>query len=209
MKVRCAYCKAEFTVKTYRGVRCPSCARVVLLPTSSRPPWVNSSQRGRAGDRLALGRSVAPLALARMQRPLFTLGLAIAVVVGLAILLAPGRSSGPYTIASAPEEVARRELIVLQAALARFALDCKRYPDAGEGLAALLNNPGLFGWKGPYVTLLRNDPWGRPYLYRPDADIQGGIIVSAGPDGIGGSADDIRPPPLDGRALETYLRGPA
>jgi hypothetical protein len=28
--------------------------------------------------------------------------------------------------------------------------DCGRYPSEEEGLAALLTNPGVAGWRGPY-----------------------------------------------------------
>jgi hypothetical protein len=35
-------------------------------------------------------------------------------------------------------------------ALALFFTDCGRYPTEEEGLAALLANPGITGWQGPY-----------------------------------------------------------
>jgi Type II secretion system (T2SS), protein G len=35
--------------------------------------------------------------------------------------------------------------------VAIFRLDCGRFPTEQEGLMALLVNPGLDGWKGPYL----------------------------------------------------------
>lgn len=35
-------------------------------------------------------------------------------------------------------------------ALALFYADCGRYPTEEEGLGALLRNPGLDAWRGPY-----------------------------------------------------------
>jgi len=34
--------------------------------------------------------------------------------------------------------------------LASFRLDCGRYPTQAEGLGALLNDPDIKGWQGPY-----------------------------------------------------------
>ena len=42
----------------------------------------------------------------------------------------------------------RHELLVQ---VGRFTLDCGRYPTEREGLHALLVNPGLDGWRGPYL----------------------------------------------------------
>jgi len=46
------------------------------------------------------------------------------------------------------EENLKHELLV---AVGRFALDCGRYSAQQEGFRVLLENPGLAGWKGPYL----------------------------------------------------------
>lgn len=46
------------------------------------------------------------------------------------------------------EESLRHELLVQ---VGRFALDCGRYPTLREGFTVLLTNPGIDGWKGPYL----------------------------------------------------------
>ena len=46
------------------------------------------------------------------------------------------------------ESSLRHELLVQ---VGRFTLDCGRYPTEQEGLKALLVDPGVQGWKGPYL----------------------------------------------------------
>jgi general secretion pathway protein G len=43
-----------------------------------------------------------------------------------------------------------------------------RYPTMEEGLKVLVDAPtGSQGkWRGPYINLLRADPWDHPYEYR-------------------------------------------
>ena len=63
-------------------------------------------------------------------------------------------------------------------------------PAAGQGLAALLSDPGVAGWNGPYVTNAfsgdptgyRKDAWGTNYIYNPAA----GTITSLGSDAASG-----------------------
>jgi hypothetical protein len=50
--------------------------------------------------------------------------------------------------------------------------------------------------QGSYPADLRQigserDVWGKPYLYRTEGDVKSVVIVSAGPDGIFGTADDV------------------
>lgn len=76
-----------------------------------------------------------------------------------------------------------------------FRLHAFRYPSTDEGLEALVSPPGSADasdrWKGPYLTKVPNDPWGRPYLYlspgtRADID-----VYTLGRDGQpGGEGED-------------------
>ena len=78
-------------------------------------------------------------------------------------------------------------------ALRTFELDCMRTPTEQEGLMALTENPGLKGWRGPYLrsetTLV--DPWGNPLNYRSPAG-KDFTVMSAGPDKLFGTRDDIK-----------------
>lgn len=77
-------------------------------------------------------------------------------------------------------------------ALREFYEDCSRYPTTDEGLAVLISNPGIKGWRGPYISKsqIPSDPWGHPYYYSLDPS-----TTSAGWDGIIGTEDDIQDQP--------------
>ena len=87
----------------------------------------------------------------------------------------------------------------LQAALGTMRLSIGRYPTAQEGLGLLMkaDPTAVPGWSGPYLgSALPADPWGRPYLYQPDANPDNPpVILSYGSDGAPGgegSAADVR-----------------
>jgi general secretion pathway protein G len=51
-------------------------------------------------------------------------------------------------------------------AVERYREDCGEYPSASDGLNALVVDPGVEGWGGPYLRQdIPLDPWGRPYIY--------------------------------------------
>ena len=108
-----------------------------------------------------------------------------------------------------PHIQALRELDVIATALGRFKFHVGRYPRLDEGgLEALVRDdlggegnlpdeegtPRIAGWIGPYVNMVRDDPWGHPYHYLPDDE--GGVgLASLGPDGMRGTPDDLEPDP--------------
>ena len=50
----------------------------------------------------------------------------------------------------------------------RFYVQMDRYPTTEEGLKVLVEAPAGSEnkWRGPYIKMLRNDPWGNPFQYR-------------------------------------------
>ncbi|OWQ87002.1 type II secretion system protein GspG [Roseateles aquatilis] len=90
---------------------------------------------------------------------------------------------------------ARAQLDAIDKALQAFRIDMGRYPETGEGLAALVrsdaNDPR---WRGPYLKGdLPNDPWGMPYQYRVPSQQPGKDydLLSFGRDRVqGGTGDD-------------------
>jgi type II secretion system protein G len=65
----------------------------------------------------------------------------------------------------------------------RYREDCREYPSASDGLNALVVDPGVEGWSGPYLRQdIPLDPWGRPYIYLRSADLAPEIL-SYGADG--------------------------
>lgn len=90
------------------------------------------------------------------------------------------------------ESAARASLSNLGTALGAFEIDCGRFPTMEEGLEVLASNPGITGWKGPYVKPIPLDPWSNPFQYRaPGAHFPESYdLFSLGPDGSEG-ADDV------------------
>lgn len=88
------------------------------------------------------------------------------------------------------------DISALTLSLDSFEVDVGRYPTSHEGLAALYEAPpGTESrWRGPYLKQGHfRDPWGHPYLYYPclKAPHDSYRLVSCGPDGIEGTADDV------------------
>ncbi|MEO6246012.1 MAG: type II secretion system protein GspG, partial [Opitutaceae bacterium] len=69
------------------------------------------------------------------------------------------------------------------------------YPRGQDGLNQLLVAPAdITGWRGPYLKSdIPLDPWGHPYVYEfpGRVNVSGYDVVSMGPDGQAGTADDV------------------
>jgi len=113
----------------------------------------------------------------------------LVIVGGLLLGRASYRFRTPAKIQSCA--VADRELRALRIALERFCRDCGRYPSGEEGLKALVLNPGIDTWQGPYVSLIKPDPWRNRYHYTVEERKL--LLRSCGPDGTAGTADDMFP----------------
>ena len=90
-------------------------------------------------------------------------------------------------------KAAKIQISNLTAALDLYYLDIGTYPNASEGLQALVQKPaGASNWNGPYLkSSLPNDPWGKPYLYRVPGEHGAYTILSLGADGReGGNGTD-------------------
>jgi general secretion pathway protein G len=65
------------------------------------------------------------------------------------------------------QAAAKAQIELLGQALDQFRLDTGRYPTTSEGLNALMVNPGVENWDGPYLKkAVPNDPWGKPFNYQ-------------------------------------------
>jgi hypothetical protein len=85
--------------------------------------------------------------------------------------------------------IALEAVDTLATAIGIFRKECGRLPTGKEGFIVLLSNPGIESWRGPYVNLIKPDPWDQPYRYTVTNGIA--IIASSGPDRLPGTADDI------------------
>ena len=87
---------------------------------------------------------------------------------------------------------AKADIAILSQALETFRLDNLTYPDASQGLNALVTPPvGAAGARTEgYIKKLPNDPWGRPYQYTVPGKTGAFDIYSLGADGAPGGQDD-------------------
>jgi general secretion pathway protein G len=84
---------------------------------------------------------------------------------------------------------AKTDIANLGQALKLYKLDNQRYPNAEQGLQALVSKPSVgpavSNWR-PYLEKLPDDPWGRAYLYM-NPGLKGEIdVLSFGADGQSG-----------------------
>ncbi len=91
-------------------------------------------------------------------------------------------------------QIAMIQVKEMENALKLYRIDLGRFPTTGEGLAALIRNPGKsLRWLGPYLNKARipSDPWGRSYFYRCPGLHGDYDMFTLGADGIeGGSGDN-------------------
>jgi general secretion pathway protein G len=141
------------------------------------------------------------------RRSAFTLIEIMVVVVILGILAATIIPQFMGTTYDARVSTAKSNIAELESAVERFYLNMDRRPTTEEGLKVLTEAPSgeEQKWRGPYISLLRPDPWGHPYQYRyPGVKRTGSFDIwsrgSDGADGGEGEAVDI------GNWLETVSK---
>lgn len=139
----------------------------------------------------------------------------IEVVVAVAIVAILAGTIVPLAFKQmmrAKEDATRAELETINGALVEFYDDVGRLPTEAEGLAALVNDPGVAGWQGPYLTAnggspldeILADEFGIDYVYDLNptlspATAADAVVVSAGADqsvgsgGLGGTWNAAAP----------------
>ncbi len=116
--------------------------------------------------------------------------LVVIVIIGLLAALV-GPKLFPK-LGKGKQAAAKAQIELLEQALDQMRLDIGRYPTTQEGLSALLVNPGIERWDGPYLKKgLPNDPWGKPYNYQNPGTHGEYDLFSYGRDGAsGGDGED-------------------
>jgi general secretion pathway protein G len=106
----------------------------------------------------------------------FTLLELLVVIVILGLLIGLVAPAALRQLGGAKISIARQSVQRLSSVLDLYRLDVGNYPDAQQGLQALLERPsGVEYWNGPYLkgSGLPVDPWNHPYVYRIPSTRQG------------------------------------
>lgn len=121
----------------------------------------------------------------------------LGLIVLLAVIAILAGTVGPLLFreyVAGREAETRAHLEALDQGLVAFYRDVGRLPSDGEGLTALVSDPGLDGWRGPYLgsgqeaaaTAVGLDAWGLPLVYDHAPVLSSGtaaaIIASGGGD---------------------------
>lgn len=116
--------------------------------------------------------------------------LVVMVIIGLLAALVGPRLFPK--LGKGKQAAAKAQIELLGQALDQFRLDVGRYPTTQEGLNALVTNPGLERWDGPYLKKdVPKDPWDRPYHYQSPGEHGEYDLFSYGRDGSpGGEGED-------------------
>jgi general secretion pathway protein G len=112
--------------------------------------------------------------------------LVVIIILGLLAGLVGPRLFG--RVGQSKQAAARAQVELLGAGLDQYRLDVGAYPTSSQGLEAVVKNPGVGNWSGPYLKKgVPKDPWGNAYQYKSPGD--GGRdydIISYGADGSPG-----------------------
>ena len=136
-------------------------------------------------------QSVVPPTLFRNPKFYFVVVVVLALVGGS---LFTATDQAVQRLEVTPAMRALRNLDALAEGLGRYRFHTGQFPDREQGLAALVRDPQVPKWNGPYVNLLRDDPWETPFVYEP-ATNGPPTLFSCGPDKLPGTPDDLRPDP--------------
>jgi general secretion pathway protein G len=92
--------------------------------------------------------------------------LVVIIILGLLAGLVGPRLFG--RVGQSKQAAARAQIELFGAALDQYRLDIGVYPPSAPGLEALVANPNVPNWNGPYLkkNALPRDPWGNAYLYK-------------------------------------------
>lgn len=120
--------------------------------------------------------------------------LVVLIIIGLI-----GALAGPpifSKLGKGKQSAAKAQIELFGQALDQFRLDVGRYPSSQEGLNALITNPGIEKWDGPYLKKgVPKDPWDHAYNYQSPGTHGEYDLFSYGNDnqpGGEGEAKDIK-----------------
>lgn len=177
-----------------------------MKPTPPRKPLSKAERQRKIkaiqADIEAKKRELGLKAPSFRRGPVFYFGLmAVMALLGLSLIKTSERGGSSGKVRTGKILQAGKSVDAFAEALGRFKFHTGVYPTAADGgLEALASKTSRYeGWIGPYIHKriwsdpLPPDPWKRPYVYEPTGTNGLPVLLSCGPDGIRGTADDILP----------------
>ena len=207
---RCPYCRCEFSWPP-KKLMCPNCGKMVQPPVGFAKPGrerrikaVEAIVHKAEAEEKKLGK---PPEFSPSKKPSVLIAiLVVLALVGSSAILSSQKSSATVKRSKKdPVKLTQGDLATYAMALCHFKADIGRFPYYDEGgLLALISDPGLHDWHGPYINVIHRDGWKRPYFY----DLTNGVPVlfSAGPDRHYQTADDMKPKPEDFSVHPDFVR---
>ena len=108
-------------------------------------------------------KSTANILMGQQGFTLIEIMVVVVVIALMGAIIAPTLFS---KVEQAEKTRVTQDVRVIDTALKFYRLDNFKYPASGEGLGALMSNPGSSeSWNGPYLETQPVDPWGNPYRY--------------------------------------------
>lgn len=116
--------------------------------------------------------------------------LVVVAIIGLLAALVGPRVFGH--ISKSEVTTTKAQIEALSRALESYRIDVGHFPDATQGLQALVVRPSdAPKWNGPYLLKeVPLDPWGHPYQYKIPGTAHEYDIISLGSDGAPGGTGD-------------------
>lgn len=181
-------------------MKCPHCSRLLRPPVGYAPPGKAQRRQSIEQIKKAAEKKQSTLGsfpnLASPKRPLFLLGITLFLAILGGLVLTSSFNNRQIITQRQRDPQARTEqlLMIYATALAHFHADTGRYPTFEEGgLTALIADPGITDWYGPYVSqVVLRDGWRQPFFYDQTNNVP--ILYSAGPDQTFQTDDDIHIP---------------
>ena len=153
-----------------------------------RPPITHPGLRNRTFPRHQRVRDRPDKATRERGFTLIEIMVVVVIIGLLAALVAPSLIGN---IDRAAVNRAKADIRSIETALNLYRLDNFRYPSTGQGLDALINNPGeaaASNWKA-YLRGLPSDPWNQPYQYAYPGRQSEFDVFTYGADGVQGGDD--------------------
>lgn len=176
--------------------------------TAAKKPPLSKAERQRKIKAIqaefeAKKRQLGMRAPSFRRGPVFYLVLmAVLATLGLSLIKASEKGGQAGKVRTGKIQMAMKSVDAFAEALGRFKFHTGVYPTLEDGgLEALASKTSRHaGWVGPYIHKriwadpLPRDPWKRAYVYAPEGGTNGlPVLLSCGPDGVQGTADDIVP----------------